>query len=308
MAVGKFPAAKQVVTRFARNAPKHVVDDIIEEAKRKKASAKDIGRASVADLFSTKVWAKITTLFSFQLIISSLVWYHMTVSTAAVGGNPYVSFTIGASSEYPVKLINVVLIKFCRRRYTICGTMCFSALVMIGLWLLPAVLRVQLSETYPTVVRSVAMGFCYTLGRLGSAVAPFFDDLGKATQPWVPSIVSAGLCLAGAGASWLLPESFEKTLEDGFSKGEAAANEWVAQLCCVHVEAQFSLCRPASETARYYHVASALHPDVASELSDVLSSASDTTPYQYLKTKVLERFTPSERVRLQQLLAEGDLG
>ncbi|KAL1467824.1 hypothetical protein MTO96_041894, partial [Rhipicephalus appendiculatus] len=84
-----------------------------------------------------------------------------------------------------------------------------------------AVLRVQLSETYPTVVRSVAMGFCYTLGRLGSALAPFFDDLGEATQTWVPSIVSAGLCLAGAGASWLLPESFEKTLEDGFSKREA---------------------------------------------------------------------------------------
>ncbi|XP_075722132.1 organic cation transporter protein isoform X2 [Rhipicephalus microplus] len=186
-------------------------------------------------------------LFLLGWIISSIVWYHMTVSTAAAGGNPYVSFTIGASSEYPVKLINVVLIKYCRRRYTICGTMCFSALVMVALWLVPAeyswlrlgllmlgkvgtsvngaVLRVQLSETYPTVVRSVAMGFCYTLGRLGSALAPFFDDLGEATQSWVPSIVSAGLCLAGAGASWLLPESFEKTLEDGFSKHEATENK-----------------------------------------------------------------------------------
>ncbi|KAH7957036.1 hypothetical protein HPB52_014495 [Rhipicephalus sanguineus] len=53
---------------------------------------------------------------------------------------------------------------------------------------------------------------------------------------------------------------------------------------------------------------SVLPPDVASQLSDVLSSPSDTTPYQHLKTKVLQRFTPSERVRLQQLLAEGDLG
>ncbi|XP_037576131.1 solute carrier family 22 member 4 [Dermacentor silvarum] len=91
-----------------------------------------------------------------------------------------------------------------------------------------AVLRVQLSETYPTVVRSVAMGFCYTLGRLGSALAPFFDDLGEATQPWVPNVVSAGLCIAGAGASWLLPESFQKTLEDGFSKDDAAVNEAAA--------------------------------------------------------------------------------
>ncbi|KAH6939764.1 hypothetical protein HPB50_021568 [Hyalomma asiaticum] len=35
---------------------------------------------------------------------------------------------------------------------------------------------------------------------------------------------------------------------------------------------------------------------------------SDATPYQNLKTEVLERFMPSECVRLQQLLAEGDLG
>ncbi|KAL1482501.1 hypothetical protein MTO96_050319, partial [Rhipicephalus appendiculatus] len=48
-----------------------------------------------------------------------------------------------------------------------------------------------------------------------------------------------------------------------------------------------------------------LPPDVASELSDVISNPSDTAPYQHLKTKVLERFMPSERVRLQQLLAEG---
>ncbi|XP_077516258.1 organic cation transporter protein-like [Amblyomma americanum] len=246
MATGRFPAAKQVVAKFAKHGetPAHLVDEIIEEAKRKKAAARDVGRASIADLFSTKVWATITSLFSFQLVVSSLVWYHMTVSTAGVGGDPYVNFTIGASSEYPVKLINVVLIKYCRRRHTICGTMCFSALVMVTLWLVPpeyswvrlgllmmgkvgtsvngAVLRVQLSETYPTVVRSVAMGFCYTLGRLGSALAPFFDDLGYATQPWVPNIVAAALCVAGACSSWLLPESFQKTLEDGFAKQDGA--------------------------------------------------------------------------------------
>ncbi|KAH7982589.1 hypothetical protein HPB52_006033 [Rhipicephalus sanguineus] len=36
------------------------------------------------------------------------------------------------------------------------------------------------------------------------------------------------------------------------------------------VKAQFFLYRNASETTRYYHVASVLPPDVASELSDVL--------------------------------------
>ncbi|KAH7942534.1 hypothetical protein HPB49_025002 [Dermacentor silvarum] len=230
--MGRFPAAKKVVMKFAGNAPEHVIDDIIEEAKRKKAA----------------IPVKCTQhVDQFCRIIYSFVWYHITASTGSVGGNPYVSFTIGASSEYPTRLINVLLIKYCRRRFAICGSMCFAALVMVALWPVPseyswlrlgllmlgkmgtsmqgAVLRVQLSEIYPTVVRSVAMGFCSTVGWLGSVLAPFLDDLGEATQPWVPIVVLAGLCMAGAGASWLLPESFQNTLEDGFSTGEAAVNE-----------------------------------------------------------------------------------
>ncbi|KAL1487018.1 hypothetical protein MTO96_008373 [Rhipicephalus appendiculatus] len=74
------------------------------------------------------------------------------------------------------------------------------------------------------------------------------------------------------------------------------------------VEVRFSLYRIASERTRSYHVASVLAPDVARELFDVLSNPSDSTPYQHLKTNVLERFAPSERARLQQLLAEGQFG
>ncbi|XP_037502296.1 uncharacterized protein LOC119376584 [Rhipicephalus sanguineus] len=76
------------------------------------------------------------------------------------------------------------------------------------------------------------------------------------------------------------------------------------------VEAQFSLYRTASETTRYYHVASVLPPDVASELSDVLSNPEDTTPLQHLKTKpstsllVPPAFpTPSHEVYISMIVA-----
>ncbi|XP_077521212.1 uncharacterized protein LOC144132589 isoform X5 [Amblyomma americanum] len=201
--------------------------------------ARDVGTASVGDLFSTKLWATTTVLFSFLQIVNNLVWYQTTVSTAGVGGDPYVTFTIGASSEYPARLTNALLIKYCRRRRTICGSMWISAVVMVALWIVPAeyswvrlallmvgkvgasasgaVMRVHLCETYPTIVRSVAMGFSSTLGWLGSALAPFFDDLGHATRPWVPNAVAAVLCGAGAGTSWLLAETFDETLQDGFA-------------------------------------------------------------------------------------------
>ncbi|XP_077484781.1 solute carrier family 22 member 4-like isoform X1 [Amblyomma americanum] len=247
MATGRFRAAKQVVTKFTKNSrgTEGLVDEITEEAKRTKAAARDVRRASVADLFSTKAWAALTALFSFQQVVYGLMWYHMTVSTAVVGGDPYVNFTVGASSEYPVRLVNAMLVKYCRRRRTVCGSFCFSALVLVVLWLVPpehswvrlgllmagkvgtsvsgTVMRVQQSEMYPTVVRSVAMGFCNTMGWLGSVVAPFFDDLGHVTQSWVPNAMAAGLCAAGAGCSLLLPESYEKTLDDSFTAQDGAA-------------------------------------------------------------------------------------
>ncbi|KAH7963577.1 hypothetical protein HPB52_021653 [Rhipicephalus sanguineus] len=52
------------------------------------------------------------------------------------------------------------------------------------------------------------------------------------------------------------------------------------------VEALFSLYRIASETTRYYHVASVLPPDVASELSD-------SSPYQHLKIKNASAYSSS---------------
>ncbi|XP_077553089.1 organic cation transporter protein-like [Haemaphysalis longicornis] len=249
MATGQFPEAKKVVAKFAKHAsmPPNLVDEIIDEAKRNKAASREVNKATIADLFSTKLLATITTLIIFQTVVSSLMWYRMTVSTASVGGNPYLNFTIAALSEYPVRLVNALIIKYCRRRPIICGTIALPALAMIAVCLTPleypwvrlgllmsgkvgssannAVVDVYVSETYPTVVRSVAMGFCFTLGHVGSALAPFLDDLGHVTQPWVPNVVAAGLAVVGAGGCLLLPESFQRTLEDGFAKQDAAVKD-----------------------------------------------------------------------------------
>ncbi|XP_077556773.1 organic anion transporter 3-like [Haemaphysalis longicornis] len=249
MATGRFPAAKKVVAEFAKHGsmPPHMVDEIIGEAKRNKAASRDVNRATIADLFSTNAWATITALLSLQMVVCSLMWYRMTVSTVSVGGNPYLNFTIAALSEYPVRFINALIINYCRRRHIICVTMVLSAVVMVALCLLPleypwvrlgllmagkvgssvngAVVDVLLSETYPTVVRSVAMGFCITLGNVGSALAPFLDDLGHATQAWVPNVVAGVLCAAAAGGALLLPESFQTALEDNFAKQDGSAKD-----------------------------------------------------------------------------------
>ncbi|XP_042150251.1 uncharacterized protein LOC121838220 [Ixodes scapularis] len=74
------------------------------------------------------------------------------------------------------------------------------------------------------------------------------------------------------------------------------------------VEAQFHLWHITSQSARYYHVVSALPPEVADELDDVLASPPPDDAYNYIKRTILARKTESEASRLQQLLNTEELG
>ncbi|XP_064463067.1 uncharacterized protein LOC135373972 [Ornithodoros turicata] len=74
------------------------------------------------------------------------------------------------------------------------------------------------------------------------------------------------------------------------------------------VECQFHLAGITSQSTRYFHVAAALPPDVANEVTDILCAPLSTDPYDTLKTALIERTTASERKRLQQLLSAEDLG
>lgn len=49
-------------------------------------------------------------------MVSYTLWYHVTVSTAGVGGNPYLSFATAAFFELPGKILNVLFIRFVRRK------------------------------------------------------------------------------------------------------------------------------------------------------------------------------------------------
>ncbi|CAN7939286.1 unnamed protein product, partial [Ixodes hexagonus] len=81
------------------------------------------------------------------------------------------------------------------------------------------------------------------------------------------------------------------------------------------VEAQFHLRHITTQTSRYYHVVSALPPELADELDDILALPPPDDAYDHLKRTILARKTESEtsrtlknQVRLQQLLNTEELG
>ena len=49
-------------------------------------------------------------------VVSGLLWYHSSVSTAVVSAHPYLNFALGAAFEVPGRILNVLFIKFITRR------------------------------------------------------------------------------------------------------------------------------------------------------------------------------------------------
>ncbi|XP_064465152.1 uncharacterized protein LOC135376550 [Ornithodoros turicata] len=59
---------------------------------------------------------------------------------------------------------------------------------------------------------------------------------------------------------------------------------------------------------KFRHVVSVLPPEVGSDVADVLMAPMGETPYDTLKSALIERTMASERRRYQQLLSGEDLG
>lgn len=74
------------------------------------------------------------------------------------------------------------------------------------------------------------------------------------------------------------------------------------------VEAQFHLRHITTQLSRYYHVVSALPPELADELDDILAMPPPDDAFDHLKRTILARKTESETSRLQQLLNTEELG
>ncbi|XP_075733128.1 uncharacterized protein LOC142775557 [Rhipicephalus microplus] len=74
------------------------------------------------------------------------------------------------------------------------------------------------------------------------------------------------------------------------------------------IEARFELRRITSQQSNYLNVVSALPPNIADAVDDVLPSTPSEKPNDELKSTVLKRLEVSEQSRLQQLLSHEELG
>lgn len=75
----------------------------------------------------------------------------------------------------------------------------------------------------------------------------------------------------------------------------------------IQVESQFITRRITDETTKYHYVIQALPQDVIIQITDILSTVSET-PYTNLKKVLIDRYSMSEGKRLEKLLSGEELG
>jgi hypothetical protein len=78
---------------------------------------------------------------------------------------------------------------------------------------------------------------------------------------------------------------------------------WFAQ-----VEAQFTVKNITSQGTKFAHVVTALSPEAATEVRDLILTPPSTNPFDVLKATLTERVSLSKRRKIQQLLHAEELG
>ncbi|XP_014663438.1 PREDICTED: uncharacterized protein LOC106806098 [Priapulus caudatus] len=73
-------------------------------------------------------------------------------------------------------------------------------------------------------------------------------------------------------------------------------------------EAQFATRGITVEETRFFHIVSALQPEIAVEVRDLIITPPASKPYTTLKAELIKRTSASEQRRVQLLLSEEELG
>ncbi|XP_050024455.1 organic cation transporter protein-like [Dermacentor andersoni] len=212
------------------------VNEIIKSYEEKMERERSLKKPTFAALFRYRCIRRTSIILSFKSIFSTLLYYNLTYTSILLGTNPYLSFFVMACMEYPQKFIAIVFINCMKRRTAyvflyVSAALCSLVVIFVpsDIWWLQLLFMlmtklfnscagsvnfVQISELYPTQVRTLATGWTVTTSRVGAIVAPFTKELAVIIGPWAPKAVDCVVCVLSVLLALMLPETFKMTLPD----------------------------------------------------------------------------------------------
>lgn len=238
LATGKYEKAISTLEDAVRrnNIQGVSVNCIVSEYKESKAQEKQQPKPSFIDLFTPLALCRTTIVVCLLQAGTTLFYYNLTYSSILLGDNPYLSFAVVAAMEYPSRIASALIITYVRRRVAymltfalagVCSAaaifvpddlwwlqLCFATVAKLGISCGHTVVIVQISELYPTTIRTLAMGFSISVSRTGAILAPFTKELGVIFHAWVPIAVDTGVAGFMLLLALTLPETFNTELPD----------------------------------------------------------------------------------------------
>ncbi|XP_067145243.1 organic cation transporter protein-like [Centruroides vittatus] len=212
------------------------------KAAEKEQEMHTVKRYTILDLLKYSNMRKKTLNIYFNWCVNAFVYYALSLNTGELGGSIFINFFIAGAVEFPAYVVSIIVIKHIGRKIPLMAAMIIGGLAclliipipnyllwvkitlaMVGKFCLTAsfgIIYVFSAELFPTVVRNVGVGSSSTFARVGSIVAPFGKDLGRATYVNLPLIIYGVISMVAGALVVLLPETNNKPVPDTIEEAE----------------------------------------------------------------------------------------
>lgn len=170
----------------------------------------------------------------------SMVYHGVSLNSGNLSADPYLYMFLGGMLEVPSYILLWPSIAYFGRKvslisqYFFCGvSISLIAILMLTLKQVPVgilmflslfgklfitatfhLLFVYTAELFPTKYRSLAVGECSMMARVGSMISPFINDILGDAVGWGPSALFAALSILAACLAVILPETKGRELNE----------------------------------------------------------------------------------------------
>ncbi|KAK3780291.1 hypothetical protein RRG08_006197 [Elysia crispata] len=239
---GRELEAYDTLKKMAKLNRKELPSTAEETIKKIATEEKTTGKGkdySYHDLFKNADSTKITIIAGFQWFVLSMVFYGLSFAVTSFAGNLYLNIFLMSIVSIPANFISFLLIDRIGRRWTCLVFLSVAVVVSfvcVGLHLkapkhvaetlisyicLVAKLAVAacwtasqtwVTESYPTVTRSLGYGFSNMTSRVGAIIAPFVINLDE--MPLLTFVLMGIMGSLSMVLTYFWPETQNKTMAE----------------------------------------------------------------------------------------------